>query len=92
MVHRSKVLLDDCFATLAIGFLDSLLDLVNGLIARQDTGDGKETGLHDGVDSAAHAGLFGHIVGIDGVELELLINDVFLDFLGQLIPDFLRAI
>ena len=92
MVHRSKVLLDDCFAAFAIRFLDGLLDLVNGFVAWQDAGDGKEAGLHDGVDTAAHAGLFGYIVGIDGVEFELLLNDVFLDFLGQLIPDFLRAI
>ncbi len=92
LVHGGKVFLDDGFTALAVRFLDGLFDLADGFIARQDAGDGKEAGLHDGIHAAAHAGLFGHIVGIDGVEPELLLDDVFLDFLRQLIPDFIRTI
>ena len=50
---------------------------------RDCTGNGKEAGLHDGVHMAAHAGLFGQL-GIDGIELEFLLDDILLDFLGQL--------
>jgi hypothetical protein len=43
------------FALFAIRLLDGLLDLGDGLIARQYAGDGEEAGLHDGVDARAHA-------------------------------------
>ena len=86
------VLLDDGFTALAVGLLDGFLDLGDGFVARQDAGDGEEAGLHDGVDAAAHAGLLGNIVGVDDVELEFLLDDVLLDFLRQLVPDFLRAV
>ena len=65
---------------------------VDGLFARQDTADGKEAGLHDGVDAPAHAGLLGHFVGIDHVEAQFLVDDVRLHFARQVIPDFIRAV
>jgi hypothetical protein len=46
---------------LAVGLLDRFLDLGDGFLARQDAGDGKEAGLHDGVDPPAHAGLPGDL-------------------------------
>jgi hypothetical protein len=64
----------------------------NRLVARQDAGDGEEAGLHDGVDAPAHAGLFGHVVGVDDVEAQFLLDDVALDFLRQMVPDFVRAV
>src|SRR6516162_3311271 len=53
-IHGSEVLLDHRFAPLAIGLLNGALDGGNGLVPRQHTADGKEAGLHDGVDAAAH--------------------------------------
>ncbi len=92
LVDCGVVFLDNGLTTLAIGFLDGFLDLVDCIFTRQDPGDGKEAGLHDGVDAPTHAGLFGDIIGIDGVELELLLDDILLRFLGQLIPDFCWAV
>ena len=91
LVHGGVVLLDDGFAAFAVGLLDGLLDLLNGFITRQDAGDGEEAGLHDGVDAATHAGLFGHIVGVDGVELEFLLDDILLDFLAAAYPRLPRG-
>jgi hypothetical protein len=34
-----------------------LLDLRDGLVAREHAGEGEEAGLHDRVDAPAHAGL-----------------------------------
>jgi hypothetical protein len=71
-VHRGVVQLDDLFALHAVGLLDRLLDLGDGLVARQHAGDREEAGLHDGVDAPAHPGVAGHAVGVDHVDLELL--------------------
>src|SRR5574341_192752 len=91
-VHRIEILLDDGLAALAVSLLDGVFDLGDGLLARQDAADGEEGGLHDGVDASAHAGLLGDIVTVDDVELELLLDDLSLNFGGQVIPDFIRAI
>ena len=92
LIHGIKVLHDNCFTAFAVGLLDGFLDLLDGLIARQDAANGEETGLHDGVDAAAHAGLFSDLISIDHIEFEFLFNDIFLNFLRQLIPDFFWSI
>ena len=85
-----EVLLHDRFAALAVGLLDGLLDLLDGLFARQHSADGEEAGLHDGVDARAHTGFARHRVSIDHVELDLLADDLFLRRLGRLAPRLLR--
>ncbi len=91
-VHGFKVFLDDSFTALAIGLLDGMFDLFNGSFAGQDAADGEEGCLHDGVHASAHAGLFSDFVAVDHIELELLLEDILLDFNGELIPDFIRTI
>ena len=68
LVHGGEVPPHDLGALLAVGLLEALLDLRDGLVAGQHAGDGEEAGLHDRVDAAAHAGLPGHRVGVDGVD------------------------
>ena len=92
LIHGVVVLLNHRLATLGIGFLDALLDLVDGVFARQDARDGKEAGLHDGVDAPAHAGGLGHLVGVDHEEAHFLIDDAFLGLARQVLPNFLGAI
>ena len=58
----------------------------------QDAGDGEEAGLHDRVDADAHAGVLGHLVGVDHVELQLLVDDRLLDLQRQLVPDLIRPV
>ena len=61
-------------------------------LARQDAANGEEAGLHDGVDAAAHAGVFRHLVGIDDVELDLLFNQVLLHIARQGIPNLFGTV
>jgi hypothetical protein len=88
-VDGLEVLLNDRFTAAAVGFLDGLLDLGDGLFAGQDAADGEEAGLHHGVDAGAHAGGLGDGVGVDGVELELLGDDLILDLAGEVVPDLI---
>jgi len=91
-IHCGEVLLHHCLTPLAIGLLDGFLDLLNGFFTGQNAADGKEAGLHDGVQTPSHAGLLSHLVGINGVELQMLANHIVLNFTGQMLPDFLRTV
>ena len=64
-IHRGEVLLHHGFAPPAIGFLNGVLNGGNGIRTRQHSADGEETGLHYGVDAAAHPGFFRHLDGVD---------------------------
>ena len=78
-------------ALLAVGLLDGVFDLVDGLLARQHAGEGEEAGLHDGVDARAHAGGLGDREGVNDVELELLLDQGFLRRAGEFVPDLVFA-
>jgi len=91
-VHGGEVLLHDAGAALAVGLLDGVLDGFDGFLARQHTADGEETGLHDGVDAATHAGFLGHLVTVDDVKLQLLVDDLLLNQAGQVVPNVVGAV
>ena len=90
-IHRGVVFLHHALTALAVSLLDSVLDGGNGFLARQHSADGEETRLHDGVDAAAHAGLLGHIVTVDDVKLELLVDDLLLHQARQVVPNLVGA-
>ena len=75
-VHGGKVLLHHGFATPAVGLLNGVLDGGNGFVAWQHSADGKEAGLHHGVDAAAHAGGVCHLDGVDHEEAQFLLDDL----------------
>ena len=52
-VHGRIVHVDDILALLAVGLLDRLLHLLDGLVERNDVGDLEERRLHDRVGAAA---------------------------------------
>ena len=87
-VHGLKVLLDDGFAALAVSFLNALLDFINGFIARQYAGDGKEAGLHNRVDATAHAGFCSHFMRVDNIEAQFFGNNGLLNFPREMLPYF----
>ena len=60
-IDRGEVLLHDGFAALAVGFLDGVLDGFDGIFAGEHAADGKEAGLHDGIDASAHARFRGRL-------------------------------
>src|SRR3989304_571291 len=69
-----------------------MFDLSNGRLGRQNSTDGEKGGLHDGIHASTHAGLFRDLVTIDDVELEFLLDDVFLYFNGKVVPNFIGTI
>ena len=89
-VDGGEVLLQDRFASLAVRLANRLLDLLDRLLPRQHAGQGEEAGLHHRVDPAAHSRFAGHLVGVDDEELQLLVDDLLLDFLRQVVPDLVR--
>ena len=64
-----------------------MLDRRDRFFLRQHTRNGKEAGLHDGIDAAAHAGFLGNRVAVDHIKFQLLIDDLLLHLARQLIPD-----
>ena len=86
-VHRLEVLLDHLGPFTGIGLLDRHLDLGDRLLTRQHPREGKEGGLHDGVDTPSHTRVTGHGRGIDDIELDLFIDNGLLHWARQLTPD-----
>src|SRR6185369_5294935 len=79
---------DDLVARFAVALLDGALDFFKRGGQRDDVGDLEEGGLHDDVDARAQSQLFAQFDGVDDVEFEFLVDDLLLDFLGHLVPDF----
>ena len=79
-VDGGPVLLDDVLALAAVGSLRGSLHQLVRLIGRDDSGQGEECGLKDGVDTGrAHAGLDTELNAVDGVELDVVVGDKLLD-------------
>ena len=91
-INGDKVFLDNGIALLAVSLFNRVLNLGDCFVFRQDVGDGKETCLHNGINAHAHTGLAGNFYGINGVELEFLVDDFFLDFNRKMIPNFICAV
>ena len=69
------ILLNDRLPLGTVGLLDRLLDLLDRLVARQDTGEREETGLHDRIDAPPHAGFARNVRGIDDIEANVAIEN-----------------
>src|SRR5215475_17146 len=91
-VHRREIFANNTFAALAVRLLDSMFDRGDGVFAREHAADSKKAGLHDGVDALAHTGLPRHLITIDNVELQLLINDLPLYGTREVVPNLIRSI
>ena len=81
-VYGFVVLLHDFFAFLRIGFLDGFFDIGDGFFGGDDTRNTEEGRLHDGVGAAAHTGGQSNVGSVNGVNLELFVNDLLLHFGG----------
>ncbi len=64
----------------------------DGFFAGQNATNGKEAGLHDGVDAATHARFAGNFVSVDDVELNVLVDHNSLHIAGQGVPNFFGSV
>ena len=64
-INGIKVLLNNGITLLAVSFLNSVFNLSNSFIFRQDIRNCKEAGLHNGINALTHTGLTSHINSID---------------------------
>ena len=63
---------------------------VDRFIAWQHTAEREETRLHDRVDAIAELLFFRNAVGIDCIDLDLFVDDRFLNRPRQVLPNFCR--
>ena len=91
LVDRVQIHLHDVGAFFCVALPDRIFDCGDGFFARQYSGDGKEAGLHDRVDPAAHPGCMSDLVGVDHKEARLFRDDLFLHRFRQVTPDLVGA-
>ncbi len=89
-VDGELVLLDHLLAPPAVGLGDRRLDLGDRLVPRQHAGDGEEAGLQDGVGPPGQPDVAGDRGRVDGVDIDVLGEDLLLDRAGQRVPDLVR--
>ncbi len=82
VVHRHNFV-----ARFAVTLLDRVLDLFDGQLERDNIGDFEEGRLHDDVNAGAKAKFLTKLDGVDDVELQLLVDDLLLNFLRHFVPD-----
>ena len=91
-VDGGEILLHDGLTAGPVRLLDCRLDVTDGLFTRQQPREGEEACLHDGVDPCSHARALGHFPRVDDKEPEPLVDDLFLNFTGELVPGFVGRI
>ncbi len=89
LIDGGEVLVHHRLATLAISFADGIFDSRDRLFLGQNIADSKETGLHDGIDTRAHARFTRDFVAINHMEFQLAVNNFFLDGARQLVPNII---
>ena len=85
-VHGREVAREHGLAALAVGLADRVLDLRDGLVARQHARDREEARLRHGVDPAREAGFLGHGERVDHEEAQPALEDRRLRLARQLAP------
>ena len=91
-VESGVIFLDDSFTAFAEGFINGFLDSSHRFGGRQDTGDGKEAGLHDGVDASAQSCFASHFAGVQDEKAQFFADDLLLDSTGEVIPNLIGAV
>ena len=83
--------LDDVHALLGVGLCGLFLHVLDGVLFRQNLGQGEERGLKDGVGALAHADGLRQINGVDGVKLDVVLGNVALGSGIQMMSQFFRC-
>jgi len=87
LIDAGLVFLDDVVALLLELLLDSGLDVADGFVGRNDVGQLEEAGLHDGRNVLRAADFERQLEGVDGVDLDVLLDDRFLHVAGEAFED-----
>src|ERR1700752_5001904 len=78
---------NDLRPTFAVSFLDRLLYMRDRFVTGKDSGNAEKACLHYGVNAAAHSDLLREGISIDDKEPNSPIDNLFLHFPGQAIPN-----
>ena len=92
LIHGGEIALDDFLAFFLVTLADRILDARDGLLLGKDAGDGKEAGLHDGIDPPPHACIAGHAVAVNAVETDAFGYHLLLKFQRKPIPHRLGGV
>ena len=88
-VDGCPVLLNHILALASVGSLCGSLHQLVRLLSGDDSRQGEECGLKDGVDtSRSHTGLNTDLHAVDGVEVDIVIRDVLLHLARQVLIQF----
>src|SRR5262245_8045275 len=91
-IDRLPVLSHHGLAALAVAVSDGVLDGRDRFVTRQDTAQREEAGLHDGVDTPAHARFPGYAVAVDDEEAEPPGDQLLLQPARELVPHLVGAV
>ena len=80
---------DDGLALLHVGLSGGVLHVLEGILGRQDLGQGEEGRLEHGVGALAHAHLGSEVDGVDEVDVHVVLGDVALGHGRQVLGELL---
>ena len=72
------------FALLGVGLLSGFFHVTHGIVHRHYVGELEESGLQDQVGVVAQTQFPGDLVGVHGIELDVVVCDVLLHIAGQM--------
>jgi len=84
-VHGGDVHVDDLLALEAVGLLDGILHVGHGILHGDDLGQLEEGGLQHHVGAVAQAQGLRLLVGVDNVELDVVVSDILEDLAGNVL-------
>ena len=90
-VHCLVVHLKDFFALLAVGMVDGILHVFDGVVEGNDVGELEEGGLHDHVRPVAQPDLLGDVRAVEDVEGDVVVGEVALHPGGEVVLEILKG-
>ena len=89
-IYGGEVLVDQRLTFFHIGLFNGFLNRLDGFVAGQNARQREVAGLHNRIDAATHARLFGDFDSVDRIQFQVLLDNFFLNFDRQVVPNFFR--
>ena len=86
LVNGGAVHINDVLTLRAVRFFDCVLEIFNGVINRNNVGELKESRLHNHVETPAQTELARDFNGVDGVDVDIIFDDIFFHVGFKLAP------